>query len=165
MTFLPAETYLAEHRCRFETLGHPQTFSSLDTAHQAGISPAQLVKSLVLWNGEYYLMCLLPASRVLVLDWVDRETGYRHRLASEQEVQRLLQGCEPGAVPALGQAFDLPVLWDHCLADLDEVYFEAGDHRHLIHMEGAEFRALLDQDCAISLSCMPDTAEHYRHIH
>lgn len=165
MTFLPAEAYLAEHRVRFETMGHPLTHSSLETAHLAGISPAQLIKSLVLWNSEYYLMCLLPASHVLVLDWVDRETGFRHRLASEEEVERLLQGCEPGAVPAVGQAFDLPVLWDHCLSQLDDVYFEAGDHRHLIHMDGTEFRSLLDQDCAISLSCTPDAAEHIHHIH
>ncbi|WP_216097357.1 aminoacyl-tRNA deacylase [Pseudomaricurvus albidus] len=165
MNFLPTETYLAEHQMKFDTLVHPQSFTSMQTAHSAHISPSSLVKSVVLWNGDHYIMCLLPASHVLVLNWVDRETGHKHRLATENEVQRLLKGCEPGAVPALGQAFDVPVLWDHCLTKLDEAYFEAGDHKRLIHMAGDEFRSLLDQDCAITLSCTPDTVEYYQYIH
>ncbi|NIB41958.1 YbaK/EbsC family protein [Pseudomaricurvus alkylphenolicus] len=165
MTFLPAESYLAEHQLKFDTLTHPQSATSMQTARLAHISPAQMVKSVILWNGDGYLMCLLPASHVLVLSWVDRETGHKHRLATEEELAKQLRGCEPGAVPALGQAFDMRVLWDHCLKQLDDVYFEAGDHKRLIHMRGAEFMSLLDQESAISLSCSSDSMEYYQHIH
>ncbi|GAB3095478.1 YbaK/EbsC family protein [Aestuariicella hydrocarbonica] len=165
MNFLPTETYLAEHQLEFETLKHPQSFSAMQTAHMAHISPSQMVKSVVLWNGEHFLMCLLPASHVLVLSWIDNETGHKHRLATEEEVEKLLEGCEPGAVPALGQAFELPVLWDHCLRDLQDAYFEAGDHKRVIHMQGEDFLSLLDQDQSMTLCCTPDSVEYYQYIH
>lgn len=165
VSFLPAEAYLAEHQLKFDTLTHPQSFSAMQSAHSAHISPSQMVKSVLLFNGKGYVMCLLPASQVLVLSWIDRETGHKHRLASESELVKLLEGCEPGAVPALGQAFDLEVLWDHGLRNLQEAYFEAGDHKRLIHMEVDDFMCLLDQDRAITLSCAPDSLEYYQYIH
>jgi len=163
--FLPAEAYLAEHQLRFDTLTHPESHSSLQAAHAAHISPSQMVKSVVLWDGDHYLMCLLPASHVLVLSWIDRETGKKHRLASEAEVLSELKGCALGAVPALGQAFEMPVIWDHSLRNLQDAYFEAGDHKHLIHMEVDEFMSLLDQDRAMTLCCTPDSIEYYQYIH
>lgn len=163
--FLPAEAYLAEHQLKFDTLVHPESHSSMQSAHAAHVSPSQMIKAVLLWDGEAYLMCLLPASHVLVLSWVDRETGRKHRLASEAEIDRLLQGCESGAVPALGQAFELPVIWDHSLRNLHDAYFEAGDHKRLIHMEVDEFMSLLDQDQAMTLCCTADSLEYYQYIH
>lgn len=165
LDFLPAETYLAEHQLKFDTLTHPESHSSLQSAHSAHISPSQMVKSIVLWNGEQFLMCLLPASHVLVLSWIDRETGHKHRFATEAEIAKLMHGCEPGAVPALGQAFELPVIWDHSLRNLQDAYFEAGDHKRLIHMEADDFMSLLDQDSAMTLCCTPDSMEYYQYIH
>lgn len=163
--FLPAEAYLAEHQLKFDTLVHPESQTSMQSAHAAHVSPSQMIKAILLWDGEAYLMCLLPASHVLVLSWVDRETGRKHRLASEAEIDQLLQGCEAGAVPALGQAFELPVIWDHSLRNLHDAYFEAGDHKRLIHMEVDEFMSLLDQDRAMTLCCTADSLEYYQYIH
>ncbi len=165
LQLLPTEAYLAEHQLKFDTLIHPESYTALQTAHAAHISPAQMVKSLLLWDGSDYLMCLLPASHVLVLSWIDRETGKKHRFASEQEITEQLQGCAEGAVPALGQAFDMPVIWDHSLRNLQDAYFEAGDHKHLIHMEADEFLSLLDQDCSMTLCCTADSMEYYQYIH
>ncbi len=162
---LPAETYLAEHQLKFDTLEHPESHRALQTAHAAHVSPSQMIKAILLFNGEGYVMCLLPASDVLVLNWVDRETGRKHRFASEAEIDELLLGCEAGAVPALGQAFELPVIWDHSLRNLHDAYFEAGDHKRLIHMEVEEFMSLLDQDDAMTLCCSRDSLEYSQYIH
>jgi Ala-tRNA(Pro) deacylase len=65
------------------------------------------------------------------------------RLASEDEIAHLFKDCEPGAVPPLGPAYGIETLLDEALANLDEVYFEAGDHEQLVHIRGEDFQGLL----------------------
>ena len=49
--------------------------------------------------------------------------------------------CAPGAVP-VGFGYHLPMIVDDFLAREPDLFFEAGDHRTLIHMEQAEFHRL-----------------------
>ena len=63
--------------------------------------------------------------------------------ATEEEIATLFKDCEPGAVPPLGPAYGVETLLDEALASLDEVYFEAGDHEQLVHVNGEGFRNLL----------------------
>jgi Ala-tRNA(Pro) deacylase len=46
-------------------------------------------------------------------------------------------------VPPLGQAYGVPVIWDDALSACPDIYFEAGDHRDLVHMSGQAFRTLM----------------------
>jgi Ala-tRNA(Pro) deacylase len=39
----------------------------------------------------------------------------------------------------------MKVAVDETLLDLDEIYFESGDHTQLVHMSGQDFRALMAQ--------------------
>ena len=53
--------------------------------------------------------------------------------------------CESGAVPALGEAYGLQVIWDDELQYTSDVYIEAGDHEHLIHLRGEDFRHIMEK--------------------
>lgn len=64
-------------------------------------------------------------------------------VASEGALAALLPDCAPGAVPPFGEAYGLPTLWDPALADRDDVYFEGGDHRTLVHVSGPCFAELM----------------------
>jgi Ala-tRNA(Pro) deacylase len=64
-------------------------------------------------------------------------------LASEQNLYDLFEDCTVGAVPPLGDAYDIDVIFDNNLYERDDVYFEAGDHTDLIHVSGVDFRDLL----------------------
>lgn len=46
-------------------------------------------------------------------------------------------------MPPVGSAYDVPVLLDESLGDVNDVYFEGGDHRTLVHMSGSNFRNLM----------------------
>jgi Ala-tRNA(Pro) deacylase len=46
-------------------------------------------------------------------------------------------------VPALGEAYNVPMLVDESLLRLPDVYFEGGDHEDLVHVAGDDFRALM----------------------
>ena len=68
----------------------------------------------------------------------------RFDLATEGEMPRIFPDCETGAIPPLGGAFGIPVVYDDRLRRLSSVYFEGGDHRELVYMGGPEFIALFD---------------------
>ena len=53
---------------------------------------------------------------------------------------------ELGSIPALGQAYGLKVLVHETLLEVDDIYFESGDHTELVHMAGEDFRALMARE-------------------
>jgi Ala-tRNA(Pro) deacylase len=55
----------------------------------------------------------------------------------------LFPRCEPGAVPALGQAYDMETVVDRSLFDNPEVYLEGGDHLSLVRVSGSDLRQLM----------------------
>jgi Ala-tRNA(Pro) deacylase len=170
MSLAPAvESYLSEHKVPFEVLEHPHSSTSMQTAHSAHVTPAQLAKAVVIRNagteGDSYIMCVLPASHVLVMNWVERDYQGHFRLATEDELASLFPDCEAGAVPALGQAYDMKVVWDNSLRHVQELFFEGGDHRHLIHIDKDRYMQLMQQADHSTISCTPDTVEYYQHMH
>ena len=64
-------------------------------------------------------------------------------LATEAELTELFEGCEPGAVPPIGAAFDIPSLVDDELLAQHDVWMEGGNHREVVHLSGDSFRALM----------------------
>jgi Ala-tRNA(Pro) deacylase len=64
-------------------------------------------------------------------------------LATEQELVSLFPDCEGGAIPPLGSAYRLKTLVDSSLLEQPEVFFESGDHEHLVKVTGEQFSRLL----------------------
>ena len=64
------------------------------------------------------------------------------QLADEAEFIALFSDCDRGALPPLGGIYGLPMMVDEAADAQPEVYFEAGDHEHLVHMTQAEFYRL-----------------------
>lgn len=64
-------------------------------------------------------------------------------LATEAEVGEIFDDCELGAVPPVGEAYGIDVMLDNSLNDCPDVYFEGGDHVHLVHVSGEDFRQLM----------------------
>ena len=64
-------------------------------------------------------------------------------LVDEDELHDIFRDCAAGAVPALGEAYGLDVIWDDELTQAPMVFIEAGDHRHLICLEQSQFSRLM----------------------
>lgn len=137
------EKYLDMHHIPYDILSHPRATNSLKTAEAANIGADRLAKAILLEDRNGYLVAVLPASHHLSLRRLRDQTGRKVRMASEDELSGLFRDCELGAVPALGTAYGLDTVWDDSLTELPDVYFEAGDHHELIHVERDPFLALL----------------------
>lgn len=139
------KSYLDDHSVSFDTVEHPHTESSIDSAKSAHIPPHQMAKAVVLQDDAGFIVAVLPSSNRLNLGWVNEELERALTLATEDELKALFKDCETGAVPALSTAYGLRVIWDDQLKHASDVYIEAGDHEHLIHLSGDDFRQLMEK--------------------
>lgn len=143
-TALTLQQYLAQKGIAYEVVPHAPTLSSLRTAEACHVSADCLAKGVVLKDGGDYLLAVLPASHQLEMEVVEARLGRRLALAEEAELERLFPDCALGAVPPIGAAYGLESIVDEAISEMPDVYFEAGDHRTLVHMPGAAFDRLMD---------------------
>ena len=135
--------YLDEAGVDYQLLHHPYSPNSRKAADAARIPADQLAKPVLLEDDRGFLMAVVPASRRVELQSLEKQLGRRLVLATERDVQDLFCDCAQGAVPAIGQAYGVEVVWDDCLAACPDIYFEAGDHTDLVRMSGKEFTFLM----------------------
>ena len=137
------EGYLNAQGVSYETLQHPHSQSSEETADAAFIWEDQLAKTVLLQDERGYLLVVVPASYRVDLAKLEHQLHRKLELAREHSLSDLFPDCELGALPPLGRAYGIPTIYDDRLRTLSSVYFEAGDHCDLIYMGGREFIDLL----------------------
>lgn len=128
----------------FDLIPHQYTEGSVNTANIAHIPANQLAKAVVFRDEDmYYTVAVLPASYKVKRHTLNQIFDRHLELAGEDELEVLFEDCAPGAIPILGQAYGLRVIWDDALSELNEVYMEAGDHVHLIKVKRDDFLQLM----------------------
>jgi Ala-tRNA(Pro) deacylase len=136
------QRYLDDCGIDYEVVEHARTLSSSRTAEVGHVSGDRLAKAVVLKSEGGFTMAVLPASCHLRLGeirgYLDRPVG----LATEKEVGQLFDDCELGAIPPVGQPYGLEMIVDDSLNEQPDVYFEAGDHMNLIHVNAIAFQRL-----------------------
>jgi len=138
--------YLLAQQADYELIPHPHTESSNGTARAAHVPGACVAKAVLVRDPAGYVLAVLPANRQVALAQLGSALGREAlQLAGEAELKQTFADCAPGAVPPLGSAYGLPVVLDEALAAQPEVYFEAGDHEHVVHMTRSEFQRLLPE--------------------
>lgn len=144
--------YLGNAQVSYDLVGHTPTLRSSETARSAHVSTRHLAKAVVLRDRRNHIpvVAALPADSHLELRWLKEEMALDLEMVQEADLRTLFPDCEPGAVPAFGEAYQLATIWDQRLDQEHDLYFEAGDHRHLIHLGSEGFhRISKDQPHAI----------------
>lgn len=135
--------YLQSRHVPYDVIAHPYSASSLKAAETAHVPPEQLAKAVILSDRRGFLMAVVPGNRHVSLDDLWKKLGRRLSLASETRLAPVFCDCETGAIPPLGPAYGMETIVDDSLVGQPEVYFESGDHRGLIRVDGEEFLTLL----------------------
>lgn len=112
-------------------------------AKQAHLEPNKVVKCVMLEDEGGYIMAVCQASKRIQLGRLYREINRRLEFALEEELAELLGDCKIGAIPPVGALYDVDVVVDDELLDQDELYFEAGDHEDLIHVNADTFQIIM----------------------
>lgn len=136
------ERHLTEQLTEYELMPHPHTGSSHETALAAHVPEDHIAKGVLLRGGDDYYLAVIPGDRWVKMHAVSHELDRDIELATEEEVGAIFPDCEVGAVPPVGKAYGVETLLDDSFGNLADVYFEAGDHEHLIHTSGEHFTRL-----------------------
>ena len=138
------EKYLKNNHIKFSLLEHEYAEGSFNTAKVAAIENHSLAKGVLLRDEDFhYTLCVLPSSHKILRHTLNQIFDRHMHLADEEEVVNIFKDCEEGAVPPLGKAYGIDVIWDEDLIDNDIIYMEAGDHRHLICVKHDELPKIL----------------------
>ena len=132
--------FLTARHSQYEVLPHPRTGASAATAQVAHVPGRRFAKAVVVEDDAGYMLAVLPSTHHVALTRLGDALERRPlRLAKESELANLFADCELGALPALGAAYQMPTIIEEELDAQPDIYFEAGDHEHMVHMTHAEF--------------------------
>jgi Ala-tRNA(Pro) deacylase len=137
------QQYLDDQGVTYDLTTHKTTHCASRTAEASHVPGGNLAKAVVIKRREGYLLAVLPASHHVELNQLGHWLQQPVSLATEDEIAGLFPDCDAGAVPAIAPAYNLNAVVDEGLDDRDDIWFEAGDHRTLVHMSGGEFRTLM----------------------
>ena len=135
--------YLQDCDIDFDEIEHPYQATSMSTANSARIDGDELAKGVLLRDERGYVMAVLPSSHMIDLFKISQKFDRNFDFASENELEALFDDCDPGAVPPIGSAYGMKVMWDDRLQGKTDIYFEGGDHRTVVHISGDDFSRLM----------------------
>jgi len=139
------QEYLDFRHINYELIKHSHTDTPSHAATAAQIPSNQMAKPVLLGDDHSYLLVVIPASHRLELARLNQLMARGLEVIHQNEAKATFNDCEPGALPAIGEAYGVDTLLDASLAHEDDIYFECGDHEHLVHMSGEDFRKLMGE--------------------
>jgi Ala-tRNA(Pro) deacylase len=144
---MPIAPILQKHldqNVTYDVITHDVTMSSSHTAEACHVSGDRLAKAILLRRDRGYLLAVLPASHHIDLAGLRRQLGDDHvDLADEREIKPLFPDCAPGAIPPIGECYELDVFVDDSIEQQPDVYLEGGDHATLVHLDRTQFARLM----------------------
>ncbi len=138
------QKFLDSHQVKYAVSSHATAFTAREVASAEHLPAREVAKVVVVYGEGNYHLIVIPANRLLDFQEVRHMLGLSQaRLATEDELARLFPDCELGAMPPIGEFYNLPVYMDNSLLDETMIAFNAGTHRTVIHMKTEDYRALV----------------------
>lgn len=136
--------YLDSHGIDYDIVLHSHSTSSMESGRNAKLPAGRVVKSVLLEDERGYMIANLPAACHISFEALEDLMNRHLELATEAETEDVFKDCEQGAVPAVGDPYNIPMVVDDSLLRMPDVYLEGGDHVALIHLDCRAFRSLME---------------------
>jgi Ala-tRNA(Pro) deacylase len=136
--------YLDKHKVKYTTMHHSPAYTAQEIAAVAHIPGGQLAKCVMVKIDGKLCILVEPANFKADLKALQTELGaHSVELAHEYEFEDTFPGCETGAVPPIGELFDVDIYVDDVIKYQDEIAFSAGSHSDLVKMRYSDFEKLV----------------------
>lgn len=144
---MPAQViknFLDENEIKYVSIKHSRAFTAQEIAASAHIDGKKIAKTVVMKVDGKLAFAVLPASYKVDFDLLKESLNAENvRLANEQEFKDKCKGCEVGAMPPLGNLFNIETYVAASLVEDEEIAFNAGNHTELIKMSYVDFEKLV----------------------
>jgi len=145
--------YLEDHHIHYQVIIHRYSEGAYNTAVAAHVPMKKLAKAVLLSDhDDKHLLAVLPASNLISLKKLSNQLNRDLSFVPESELGVFFSDCSVGAIPAIGQAYNVSTVWDDQLSDEPDLYLEGGDHEALVHIERGEFLKLMGQEPHMTIS-------------
>jgi Ala-tRNA(Pro) deacylase len=136
--------FLDDSHVKYRTIDHTVAFTAQETAQMAHIPGRELAKTVIVKIDGKMAMVIEPANLKLNLQWMEKLLGAKKvELASEREFREWFPECEIGAMPPMGNLFNMDVFVDDKLSEDKTIAFNAGTHTDLVEMAYKDFEKLV----------------------
>lgn len=136
--------FLDDNQVKYTHHSHPTAYTAREVASVEHVPAHKIAKTVVFFSENGYGMAVLPGDSMLDLHGLQALLRVsRLRLATEGELNDLFPDCELGAMAPFGNLSGLPVFVDSSLADEENIAFNAGTHRDVLHMRFEDYQRLV----------------------
>jgi Ala-tRNA(Pro) deacylase len=130
---------LIRERAPFEVIG-PRLTPAPGSAASNHRACRQLARVVIVRDGDWYAMTVLPAAARLDLSQLRRRTGrYGLIVTEDAEIAGQVPDCPTATMPPFGRVFGLPVYLDRAFAEEAAIVFESGTDREAVTMPMGEY--------------------------
>lgn len=144
MTATNIKDYLDTNHIHYKTISHSPAYTAQTIAAKAHVPGKDFAKTVVVKLDGKLTMAVLPAHYRIDFDRLKKVTGAKKAtLATEREWKDAFPECEVGAMPPLGNLYDMDVFVTESLSEDDEISFNAGTHTELIQMKYRDYENLV----------------------
>lgn len=132
--------YLRAISVRHAHTTHDLTHSAEEVASAEHMPPDRMSKTVVLQDNEGFVLVVVAADSSVDVETLRTAIGVPTLcVAEETDLASLFPHADVGAMPPLGNLFNLPVYLDREVSSREFIAFYAGTHRDVIHMRVADF--------------------------
>lgn len=136
-------TYLRDRGVDYEEVRHPREASASRIAEKVHITGDRLAKAVLVKGDGGFRIAVVPSTCRVDLASLSHMLDERIGLATEEDIESRFRDCDAGALPPLGEPYGMKVCIDDTLREQPDIWFEAGDHKTLVHMSGEDFTRLM----------------------
>ncbi|MCB9790476.1 aspartate--tRNA ligase [Candidatus Nomurabacteria bacterium] len=132
----------------YKFLEHEPVKTSAESAKVRGTQLGDGAKAMVIKSLEYsdkYKMVVIPADAQLDLDKVTQNLGEKYKVASPEEVEKLI-GIQVGGVPPFGRLLGLDLYFDSSMWEKETSAFNCGRRDRSIVMKTKDLIELAEPD-------------------
>jgi len=135
--------WLEQQQVSYEVLPHREAYTAQEVAGAVHIPGHAYAKVVMLRGRQGLAMAVLPAKcRVDLGRMRQLLADGTVTLAREMDFAGAFNDCEPGAMPAFGNLYGLPVYLDRDLTCEPTIAFPAGTHREVVRIGSQDFLKL-----------------------
>lgn len=134
------QNYLEKHHVNYQIIEHDPVYTAQEIAAISHISGKNFAKTVIIKVDGKLIMLVEPANMRIDLGKLKKLMGAKHiELAHEYEFQNRFPDCETGAMPPLGELFDMDVYMTESMNKDRDIAFNAGSHSETLKMSYKNF--------------------------
>lgn len=139
---------------------HHKRVSSLEAAASLlNINLKQVITAQVLADKAGAILIVYPLGRKIDLQLCKQRLRRDLTVIPSINTNRIFNDCEAGSWPAIGQPYNIEVILDKSIKQLDTVYFASGSHTSLLQMSIGAYLQLNSRAKILNLTAELPTTE------